>query len=126
MRAIYFSLSADLLNPYWRSKAAGEHRTFGHCYVATEALWHLLGGKRSGYQPYVISLPENETHWFLQHKDSGRRLDVTKAQFGKDPIPYEQARCTGFLTVHPSRRARIVMTRAREWLRANSQRSSEA
>jgi hypothetical protein len=83
----------------------------GHCYVATEALYHLLGPS-AGWAPRVISFPDGGTHWFLQR--GAERLDPTAGQFEGEPIPYTRARGCGFLTRQPSRRARVVIARVRQ------------
>jgi hypothetical protein len=80
----------------------------GNCYVASEALYHLLGGKRAGWTPVRTSMG-HDTHWWLRHK-SGLILDVTKSQFRGYVGPvYETGRGAGFLTKRPSRRARKLM-----------------
>lgn len=79
----------------------------GNCYVASEALYHLLGGKKAGWTPMVMK-HEGGTHWFLKHK-SGMIIDVTKKQFKKKP-DYSKAKGCGFLTKKPSWRAENVMT----------------
>ncbi len=97
----------DLLKPEYRISAdAGlVHPLAGHCYVATEALYHM-GAKDEGYRPHVLQV-ELGTHWFL--KDSqGAILDPTAAQFPELP-DYQAGRCCGFLTRQPSRRTRTVM-----------------
>lgn len=78
----------------------------GNCYVASEALYHLLGGKTAGWTPMTIKY-EGDTHWFLKHS-SGLILDPTVSQF-KEPPPYEKARGRGFLTKAPSKRAQGLM-----------------
>jgi len=79
----------------------------GNCYVASEALYHLLGGKAAGWTPMSVRTP-GDVHWFLKHA-SGRILDPTAAQFrGKLP-DYAAARGRGFLTRQPSRRAAALM-----------------
>ncbi len=83
----------------------------GNCYVASEALYHLLGGKAAGWKPMHLRLdapaPAN-SHWFLQHKN-GTILDPTVQQF-KFALPdYSAARGCGFLTTKPSKRAVILM-----------------
>lgn len=80
----------------------------GHCYVASEALYHLLGGKAAGLVPQVIQ-HEGGTHWFLRGP-GGQILDPTADQF-KTPVPYAEARGAGFLTRNPSKRARVVIGR---------------
>lgn len=49
----------------------------------------------------------NDTHWFLKHS-SGLILDPSSLQF-KTPPDYSQARGSGFLTKHPSKRAVALM-----------------
>ncbi len=108
-------LTDDLLSSMWRKLRTANNRLSGHCYVAAEALWHLLGGPASGYVPHVIShrtwpkgLNPGETHWFLRKGE--RILDPTAGQFdGK--IAYNRGRPTGFLTQRPSRRACILIER---------------
>jgi hypothetical protein len=80
----------------------------GHCYVASEALYHALGGKQAGYKAYMIK-HEGSPHWFLRNKD-GEVIDPTADQF-KTPVPYDKARAIGFLTSVPSKRAREVLRR---------------
>lgn len=78
----------------------------GNCYVASEALYHLLGGKHTGWKPMHLK-HEGKSHWFLEHS-SGLILDVTPHQF-RNPPRYERARGKGFLTKQPSRRAEALM-----------------
>jgi hypothetical protein len=74
-------------------------------------LYHLLGGKASGWTPMRMRT-ETDTHWFLKHSD-GLIVDPTVGQF--DSIPdYSLARGSGFLTKQPSRRAAILMARIME------------
>lgn len=80
----------------------------GNCYVASEALYHLLGGKLSSWKPMRMR-HEGDSHWFLQHW-SGLILDPTAAQFKTIP-DYTKARGCGFLTVKPSKRAVALMGR---------------
>lgn len=84
----------------------------GHCYVAAEALFHVLGGKDAGLRPFVISLNDGETHWFLRD-EKNTIFDPTSAQF-PDGVPYENGRCCGFLTKQPSKRAAEVIKRLKE------------
>lgn len=92
-----------------------KHR--GNCYVTCEALYHLLGGKKSGWKPMVVK-HEGTTHWFLLKLDLGFVepvysphnfiLDPTVRQFKTRP-KYHKARGCGFLTKGPSKRARALM-----------------
>ena len=41
--------------------------TFGHCYIATEAAYHIIG-KSLNYKPYVMRVERGKyTHWFLKN-----------------------------------------------------------
>jgi len=75
-------------------------RPRGNCYATTEALYHLLGGRSSGWKPMQMQ-HEGDSHWFLQHAATGLILDPTVSQF-KSPPDYKLARGKGFLTVSPS------------------------
>ena len=81
----------------------------GHCYVASEALYHLLGGAAAGFTVHFIR-HEGAPHWFLRDP-AGQVLDLTAAQFDT-PVPYHQAKRKGFLTKRPSARAGDLAQRA--------------
>lgn len=97
----------------------------GNCYVASEALYHTTA-KQLGYRPYVMQW-KGDTHWFLGRKSpnfqiSGYHqhevfeiLDPSVKQFTRCNKPtledYKTARCCGFLTAKPSKRARQLMKR---------------
>jgi len=110
-RIITKCLSDDLLSPmYLNLRTKHDHISFGHCYVATEAAYHIYG-KFHGYKPYVMRVERGKyTHWFL--KDSNNNIiDPTIGQYkGKTP-KYAKAKCTGFLTKQPSKRAQIIIDR---------------
>ena len=84
----------------------------GNCYVTSEAAYHLLGGKTSGWKPMQMQ-HEGESHWFLKHKETGLVLDLTAKQFKTLP-DYSKARGRGFLTKFPSARA-IDMAEKMVW-----------
>lgn len=86
----------------------------GNCYVVSEALYHILGGKRAGWKPMRMKV-RGETHWFLKHT-SGLRIDASRLQFGTAAalLDYSNERGSGFLTRMPSKRARN-MIRAMTW-----------
>lgn len=75
----------------------------GNCYVASEALYHILGGMGSGWKPMVMR-SYDDTHWFLKH-ESGIIVDPSRLQFKGKLLDYSRARGCGFLTKHPSKRA---------------------
>lgn len=108
------NLTDDLLTKKYRKLREKNPKcpaTTGHCYVASEAAYWLLGGKEEGWTAqYIKHL--GCAHWFLKHK-SGFILDLTYNQF-KSPIDYSKARGTGFLTKLPSRRTKVLIIRINE------------
>ena len=103
--AIISALTDDLRRKPWKGNP---NPLAGHCYVASEAFYHLMGGAKAGFIPQVIR-HEGSTHWYLKDK-SGIIHDLTAGQF-KTPVPYDQGKGCGFLTLLPSKRAQIVMQR---------------
>lgn len=103
------SLSDDLLHPTFRKLKTQHPRaneTFGHCYVATEAAFYLLGGKEEGWYPQFVRVA-GYPHWYLKHS-SGFIFDPTASQFKID-IPYDQGKGKGFLSQKPSKRCCQLM-----------------
>src|SRR5208337_2202897 len=86
-KAVTRALKPELLKEPYRSRvtAGGCDPLTGHCYVASEAAFHLLGGKRAGWKPMFIR-HENEPHWFLVGPE-GQVVDLTAGQF-RTPVPY--------------------------------------
>ena len=78
----------------------------GNCYVASEAMYHILGGKAAGWKPMRLKCA-GDCHWFLQHT-SGMIVDPCVMQFDRRP-PYHLGIGCGFLTKQPSKRARALM-----------------
>jgi hypothetical protein len=107
------NLTDDLLTPRYRryKKINNVPNTFGHCYVASEAAYYLLGGKEEGWKPMHMT-HLGASHWFLKH-ESGYILDLTYNQF-KTKLDYSKARGTGFLTKEPSKRAKKLLIRINE------------
>lgn len=103
----------DLLNPKYRNMPR-DTPAEGHCYAAAEALYHALGGQKSGYTPQYAPFTKNGvamTHWWLRSKD-GTIVDPTASQFtaiGMTP-PYEAGKSAGFLTRLPSKRATLILS----------------
>lgn len=111
LRAIQRNLTDDLLTPEWRRKKSQFPLTapegFGHCYVASEALYWLWG-RQNGWKPAVLR-DRCGTHWYLR---KGRmNLDPTSTQWSGQRIPYEKGRGCGFLTLGPSKRCRVLIKR---------------
>jgi 8-oxo-dGTP pyrophosphatase MutT (NUDIX family) len=108
LRPLVESLTNDLRKPKYRESP---NPMTGHCYVASEAMFHLLGGKDSGWVPHNIK-HEGDQHWYLKNKTTGAILDPTASQF-KTPVPYQHGRGKGFLTKEPSKRAQELITRVK-------------
>lgn len=108
VESVQSHLTDDLRKPQYRGMT---NCLAGHCYVASEALHHMLGGKESGWTPQCIQ-HEGGSHWYLRHRHSGAILDPTASQFNT-PVPYEKGVGKGFLTKDPSKRAANVIERVR-------------
>jgi hypothetical protein len=109
VRPVVAALSPDLLRPEWRGRSSP---LAGQCYVCSEAIYHLLGGKAHGWTPVFVR-HEGAPHWFLRRSlgPSGFEVvDATAGQF-KAPVPHERGVPKGFLTREPSKRARTLMGR---------------
>jgi GNAT superfamily N-acetyltransferase len=113
------NLTQDLLKPEYQGNPNPFH---GHCYVATEALWHLLDGDKTGWERMHLATAQGP-HWFLQHKKTGVILDPTAEQFPKRPA-YEKAKPKGFTVgppdydpTKPSKRAQTLIDRVKPALR---------
>ena len=115
-------LTPDLLKSEYREHNK-TNRMFGHSYVATETLYHLLKQdhvigsnfpikQTDKYYPYHAKDENGISHWWLQD-ELGNKLDVTIDQFlseGRQP-PYDIAMKGYFLIKKPSKRSRELMTR---------------
>jgi len=101
-------LEPSLLLPKYRGQS---HPLAGHCYVASEAYFHLAGAKKSGLKPMQIS-HEGVSHWFLLNSRNSplgsQIIDITAGQF-KIPVPYSDAKGRGFLTKNPSKRTQRLL-----------------
>jgi hypothetical protein len=111
-RRLRAALTDDLRRPPWRGC---RNHLAGHCYVASEAAYHLLGGRRAGWAPRSMR-HEGAVHWFLVHRPTGRMLDLTAGQFRRAP-DHSRGTARGFLTRRPSARARELMRRVRAAVR---------
>ena len=91
-----------LLKPYWRevNKSSGISDT-GFCYIASEVLYHLMGGKEAGIEIWCGRVTTG-VHWWL--KKDGKNFDATSNQLPPS-FDYSQGRRISFLTTFPSKRA---------------------
>ena len=115
--AIRSALGPHLLKGvYKRRRPANAKPSWGTCYVASEALYHLWG-KTNGYSPmcvpYVIESHAQGIHWFLEQRTSGLQVDITADQFegrtGYFVPDFTEAKAKGFMTRKPSKRAKLVI-----------------
>jgi hypothetical protein len=106
IRSVQASVSTDLIKPRFRTS----HRLGGACYIVSEALYHLLGGRGSGYKPMIVKV-RGITHWWLVD-DRGTVIDGTAEQFS-EPVDYSKGKGCGFLTLQPSKRAQVLIERMR-------------
>lgn len=87
--AIRESLSRDQLTKKWQELVpAGSDRVCGHCYLASEAVFHAFA-KGDGYVPYVTKLDGGGTHWWLALLGTSDVIDPTHEQT-KKPFPYAE------------------------------------
>lgn len=107
------NLTPDLLQGRWKHRQPNAHPLEGHCYIAAEALWHLLGPK--DWKPMCASYEDEygkATHWWLVKRSNTNIIaDPTKEQYEPDNPPYHIGKGSGFLTTKPSKRAQIVLNR---------------
>ena len=114
MAKIQKCLTPDLLKKEYRDDNS-DNPMFGHCYVASEALYHTLNDKY-GYSASCGKDDEGIVHWWVVNNLTGEIYDTTRDQYfskGKIP-PYDRGRKTGFLTKEPSKRAQVVLARMKE------------
>jgi len=104
-------LIREHLGPEWLRKDWLARRpidavaSWGCCYVACEALAHLVNVHR--YRPASVRVGD-VIHWYLIDTSTGNVVDPTADQF--DSLPdYDQGRRRGFLTTNPSKRAQKLL-----------------
>ena len=81
-----------------------------NCYIASEAYYHLSGGKSAGLKP-VQGYHEGVSHWWIE--DNGEIVDITSSQFSTK-VDYTKGRGRGFLTKKPSKRTKELINVIRE------------
>ena len=114
IRKIQSVLRPELLSKKWQKyvKQYRLNKYAGHCYYASEALYHLWG-KSNGYRPrrvMVMSFDMGDqmiSHWYLQN-DKGKIIDITAKQFSNS-VPYKDGKRAAFMTKTPSKHAKVLM-----------------
>lgn len=109
LKAIENSLTPDMLKPKLRKQWQPHYpKTWGHCFIATEAAYYLFGGKKSDYIPYVLKYPDGNSHWWLMN-DYCHVIDPTIKQI-EQPFPYCSGRRRLFVANHtPSKRTKELI-----------------
>jgi len=99
------NLTDDLRKPKFRNNP---NPLWGHCYVASEAFYHLTNKQ---YHPCRMKVGD-VNHWFL--KDSEENvIDITAKQFDFK-LDYQKAKQSAFLTKEPSKRAKILIDKIKK------------
>lgn len=108
---LHSCLSKDLLKKQYKDDYENLHFTTGHCYIASEAIFHNFGGKEK-WAAYTGRDHNNGTHWWLKNKETGEIIDPTKEQYTSlnIPPPYDKGRPCAFLTKEPSQRAKRLIS----------------
>jgi hypothetical protein len=115
-RAVQRALSLGDLTPAYRAaRGAGCDAMTGHCFAATNAFWHLMGGNEGPYRPKQVRVA-GVSHWFLIDTRSDTVVDLTASQFGKTRVPYEEGRRVGMRArpggdSEPTERAKRIIER---------------
>jgi hypothetical protein len=106
------NLTPDLLRKDYKYDPNNPLR--GHCYVASEALYHLIGEEY--LCPVVASYGNGKTHWWIVNKTTGGIYDLTGEQFERIFLLslYKKGRKCGFLTREPSKRCKILLEKIRK------------
>lgn len=112
----------------------------GHCMIASEVFYYLVGGHTSPYTPVVYNFGNKQTHWYLAthpskntKSDKNEIIDITKKQFhlsheseeefeDKMKDIYSQHTMSGFkgfMTKEPSIRSKIVLYIIKKYLEKN-------
>lgn len=128
----------------WHAEKGCDPMT-GHCFNATNAFWHLMGGLGGPYVPFYLNdkrapeiLDKDESHWFLvdrrlipgsermsnmellAHARKHRAIvDLTASQF-TSAIPYELAGRSSMRSTHYEPRGDVVPTKEAEQLMARA------
>ena len=98
-------VTPELLPPEWQNHP---HPMGGYCYVASEALYYLLGGSAAGLSAMRAPCDGGE-HWWLAGPDD-KLIDATADQF-EDGFAYSEGAPSTFLTPERSPRAVKIILR---------------
>jgi hypothetical protein len=105
---------------YKKQKKPNSHYSFGLCYIASEAVFHLMKEFNHTNLKPMVGRVKNNTHWWLEDTITKKRIDPTKNQFETKSLRnsfYKAGKGCGFLTKKPSKRAQILINHAKKELK---------
>jgi hypothetical protein len=111
----YLAGNDAMLNDDYQPPRELEHPLAGHCYIASEAYYHLSD---SEWTPQFINVEwrkdgrgHRTAHWFLESRSRDRVVDLTVEQFEENDVSvmHGRSRGRGFVPPTPSDRATTVM-----------------
>jgi len=89
----------DIHGDYWYNiNKSSNSKYTGFCYLVSELYYSLDGKSKKWWFKEINSpelLPYNGMHYYLENKETGEKLDITKSQFGSTKIPYYLAKNKG-------------------------------
>jgi hypothetical protein len=92
-------LKNDILGDYWYNiNKSTKVPSVGFCYLASELYYSLDGKSKKWWFKKIESpeiLPFNGVHFYLENKETGEILDITKSQYENIEIPYHLAKNKG-------------------------------
>lgn len=87
------NLTPDLRTPEWLAlRSEGTHPLTGYCYVASEAMYPLMGGAEAGWRVFRCELPGGGSHWWLTGRvdplgtKPGKGLEAPPLQNASKPL----------------------------------------
>lgn len=102
------SLTFDLVKKKYR----GPTPIHGSCYIASEAIYHILNGNNDPELKIKrVKMPNGVNHWWIEK--SGKVIDLTYDQFDID-VPYEKGIGGTFLTKEPSSRCKSLLEKLKD------------
>jgi len=117
---VFYYIDDSLLKKKYKDikeKKYIKNKLYGHCYLVSEVLFHLFGGKDSGWMPrrLTFELDSNKiTHWWIENPECSIIIDATSSQFDFK-INYENGQYCSFLTKNPSKRCKIILDKIKNY-----------
>lgn len=83
----------------------------GHCYAASEAFFHMAGGREAGLRPHMKKSDDGSSHWWLVD-GNGSVIEMLEERADHlEGYDYSAGGPRGFMTKGPSKRARDIIGR---------------